>query len=164
MNHNTFGSIIRRESIILLFAFAVLFTTSCEKKVFNPEYVQSAFGLGLTVQANQNYYSHGDPVEFTLRIVNLTNEKKECFLSTSQQYDIMILDRDSVNVWQYGYRYAFTLAPQLFELQPHQQQVYTTVCQDILSPGTYTTIGWFFIAPALRDTINFVVLSYANYK
>ena len=158
MNHNTFGSIIRRESIILLFAFAVLPTTSCEKKVFNPEYAQSAFGLGLTVQANQNYYFHGDPVEFTLRIVNLTNEKKECLLSTSQAYDIMILDRDSVNVWQYGYRYAFTLAPQSFELQPHQQQVYTTVCQDALSPGTYTTIGWFKIAPALRDTINFVVL------
>jgi len=159
MNHNPNIRSISSGSILLLISLAMLFTVACEKNVFSPEYAQSADGLGLTLQVIPSYITIGDEINFNLLLVNLTNQRKEYFLNSSQQYDLIIYSQATENIWQFGYKYGFTPAGWNFQIEPHEQKSFTIACQDTIPPGDYTAISWFLFTPTLQDTVSFVVLS-----
>ena len=159
MNSNPNIRSIGSGSIILLIGLTTLFAVSCEKNVFSPEYAQSADGLGLTLQVNSSFITTGDNIEFNLQLVNLTKQRREWLLSSSQTCDLIIYNQASENIWQFGYKYYFAPVVWYFSLHPHEQKAFTITCQDTVPPGNYTAIGWFLFAPTLQDTASFVVLS-----
>ena len=142
----------------ILILVQIVILSGCEKTPFDPEYDQSAYGLGITVWANQAYYGYAEPVDVTFSIVNLWNQRRAFTTPHSQLYDLQILNQSNETVWQYGHRYGFFTMESSFLLGPHQQKSMVVTCEDTLETGTYTAIGWFEFAPSLKDTTRFIVL------
>lgn len=162
MNGNPNIRSIGAGSIILLISLTMLFVVSCEKNIFSPDYNQSADGLGLTLQVNPSFTMTGEKIEFNLQLVNLTEQRREWLFGGSQQYDLVIYNQASENIWQFGYWYGFLTVGTRLHLNPHEQKAFTITCKNTIPPGNYTAIGWFLFAPTFQDTVSFVVMSDIN--
>ncbi len=146
---------------ILVISLSLLLSlnlVACDKSPFNPEYEQSAYGLGISVRANQAYYEYGNPIDFTFTVVNLTDKKKDLTTPDSRLYDLKILNQNNEHIWQFGYVFGGLTLEFPFQLMAHQQKTYTVTCEDTLAAGQYAAIGWFNFIPSLKDTTGFIIL------
>lgn len=143
---------------LIFFLTILVLSIACEKTLFNPEYEQYEYGLGLTVRADEAYFLHGSPIVVMFEIINLVDQKRTFYASDSQLCDLLIINANGEPVWHRRSSGGWMLMERPITLEPHQRKSFQVTCEDTLESGTYSAIGWFRFIPSLRDTTGFIIL------
>lgn len=109
-------------------------------------------GLKTTLTADKPAYAPGDPIIFTLRVVNATAKPVRLTFRTAQRFDVVMQDGQGREVWRWSARRLFAQVLGQETLGPSGGEfVARATAEGKFSPGTYTVKG---VIPALEGALS----------